>query len=85
LISQLVRSATSIGANYTEANGVNSKKDFLFKIYLCKKESQETIHWLRMISHVVPEKIDFLNALDKEARELTLIFGKIISTAKKNA
>ncbi|TSC74517.1 MAG: S23 ribosomal protein [Parcubacteria group bacterium Gr01-1014_44] len=42
LISQLIRSATSIGANYMEANGASSKKDFINKIFICKKEAQET-------------------------------------------
>ena len=44
IIKQLVRSATSIGANYSEANGASSKKDFRNKIAICKKESQETRH-----------------------------------------
>ncbi len=42
IINQLVRSATSIGANYMEANGASSKRDFVNKIFICKKESQET-------------------------------------------
>ena len=56
LIRQLVRSATSIGANYMEANQANSKRDFKNKIHLCKKESNETKHWLRMISRANPDK-----------------------------
>jgi four helix bundle protein len=44
LISQLVRSATSIGANYMEADCAESKKDFIHKIGICKKESKETTH-----------------------------------------
>ncbi|MDH4329998.1 MAG: four helix bundle protein [Candidatus Moranbacteria bacterium] len=39
LISQIIRSATSVGANYLEANGASSKKDFRNKIFICKKES----------------------------------------------
>ena len=50
LVSQIVRSGTSIGANYMEADGAESKKDFQHKIGLCKKESKETMHWLRMIA-----------------------------------
>src|SRR5438045_135396 len=50
LISQLVRSATSIGANYMEADAAESKKDFMHKIALCKKEAKETMHWLHMMS-----------------------------------
>ncbi|MDO8559465.1 MAG: four helix bundle protein [bacterium] len=55
IISQLVRSATSIGANYMEANGASSRKDFTNKIFTCKKEAQETKHWLRMIATAIPE------------------------------
>src|SRR3989344_7366438 len=54
ILIQLVRSATSIGANYMEANGASSPKDFSNKIYICKKESQETKHWLRMLSSYYP-------------------------------
>lgn len=49
LISQLVRSAASIGANYMEANSASSRKDFTNKIFICKKEAEETKHWLRML------------------------------------
>jgi four helix bundle protein len=82
LISQFVRSATSVGANYMEANGASSKKDFKNKIHICKKEIQESKHWLHMISIASPEKSAEARKLWKEAQELTLIFGKIISTLK---
>ena len=85
IISQLIRSATSIGANYMEANGASSKKDFRNKIYICKKETQESEHWLRMISVSVSEKTAEARKLWKEAQELTLIFGKIVSSLKINA
>ncbi len=48
LIGQLVRAASSIGANYVEADDSDSKKDFRFKIGLCRREAKETKHWLRM-------------------------------------
>jgi len=48
IIEQLIRSATSIGANYFEANGSSSKKDFINKIAISKKEAIETQYWLRM-------------------------------------
>jgi four helix bundle protein len=83
LIIQLMKSATSIGANYMEANGASSKKDFRNKISICKKESKETKHWLRMMLVVVPEEENDIKILWKEAQELTLIFGKILSTASK--
>jgi four helix bundle protein len=44
LVRQIVRSGTSVGANYLEANGASSKKDFRNKLFICKKESQETRH-----------------------------------------
>ena len=55
LISQLIRSATSVGANYMEANGASSKKDFRNKIYICKKEIKETKHWLIMLSVIMED------------------------------
>ena len=79
IISQIVRSATSIGANYCEANGASSKKDFRNKIHICKKEAQETKHWLRMIAQCEANKKEELAKLWKEGQELTLIFGKIVS------
>jgi len=84
LISQIVRSATSVGANYMEANGASSKKDFKNKIHICKKEIQETKHWLRMISVASPSSAVEARILWKEGQELTLIFGKIISTLGKS-
>lgn len=82
IINQLIRSGTSIGANYAEANGASSKKDFRNKIYICKKEAQETRHWLRMIVIAAPEKIEEVKVLQKECQEFTLIFGKITSSLK---
>lgn len=83
IISQIVRSATSIGANYMEANSAASKKDFKNKIFICKKESQETKHWLRMMAKCLPERKDEIRKLWKECQELTLIFGKILSSLRK--
>ena len=82
LISQLIRSGTSVGVNYMEANGASSKKDFRNKMYICKKEAQETKHWLRMLAKSIPEKRQAIQKLWKEAQELTLIFGKIVSKLK---
>ncbi len=78
LISQLIRSAISIGANYCEADGAESKKDFKHKIGICKKEAKETKHWLRMIATAIPELKDEIRDSWKEAQELTLIFSAIM-------
>src|SRR3954470_23845096 len=49
LIRQLVRSATSIGANYVEADEAGSKKEFSYRISVCRREARESQYWLRMI------------------------------------
>lgn len=86
LVQQVVRSATSIGANYMEANEASSKRDFRNKISICRKEANETKHWLRMIACIQNAEANACRTLWKEAHELTLIFGKIIRTCdeKKN-
>ncbi len=82
IIKQLIRSGTSVGANYFEANGASSRKDFINKVYISKKEVKETQHWLRMISRV--EEIIKAEAriLYKEAQELGMIFSTIITKTK---
>ncbi len=82
LISQLVRAGTSVGANYMEADGAESKKDFIHKIAICKKESKETKHWLRMIAKADTSKNSDCKKLWIEAKELTLIFSSIVLSKK---
>jgi four helix bundle protein len=84
ILSQLIRSTTSIGANYCEADGAESKKDFQHKIGICKKESKETKYWLRMLSVINPERVQKCREFWKEAHELTLIFSKIINNSRTN-
>ena len=85
LISQLVRSGTSIGANYSEADEAGSKKDFINKMSIAHKEIKETKYWLRMIAYTMPETKDLSQKLWKEAEELNLIFSTIIRKTKNNA
>ncbi|MCX6761406.1 MAG: four helix bundle protein [Candidatus Moranbacteria bacterium] len=80
IISQLIRSATSVGANYCEANGASSKKDFRNKIFICRKEIQETKYWIEMLAEASQEERESLKRLWMEAHELTLIFNKISVT-----
>jgi four helix bundle protein len=80
MISQLIRSGTSIGANYCEADDAESKKDFKHKIGICKKEARETKHWLRMMivygcGQVLENEA---KKLWQEAKELNLIFNAIV-------
>ncbi|MGB6044984.1 MAG: four helix bundle protein [Pirellulales bacterium] len=81
LIRQLVRSATSVGANYTEADEAGSKKEFRHRISICKRESKETRHWLRMLAAAVPETKADARPLWQEAME----FNKIFATIHRNS
>src|SRR5947209_9111194 len=77
LIGQLVGAATSVGANYVEADDAVSKKEFLKNIGTCRKEARETKHFLRMIVRAIPDLKPQARLLWSEARELHLIFSKI--------
>ena len=82
LISQIVRSGTSIGANYMEADGASSKKDFQHKIGICRKESKETMHWLRMIAKANAAQNSECRKHWKEAHEFVLIFSSILKVKR---
>lgn len=82
LINQLVKSATSVGANYSEADDAESKLDFKHKIGICKKESRESKHFLRMVKVALSEYEEQLNTLWQEAKELNLIFNAIYRKLK---
>ena len=79
LISQVVRSSTSVGANYCEADDAVSKKEFFQKIGTCKKEARETKHRLRIIAAAEPAKKIAARKLWQEAKELHLIFTAILN------
>lgn len=78
ICSQLVRSSTSVGANYCEADCAESRKDFRHKISLCKKEAKESKHWLRMLAKACPQSKIHAQKLWREANELQLIFITIV-------
>lgn len=82
IISQLVGAATSVGANYVEADDAVSKKEFLKSIGTCRKEARETKYFLRMIVRAVPQLKPQARTLWTEAKELHLIFSKIWRTGK---
>jgi len=83
LITQIVKAGRSVGANYSEADCAESKKDFIHKIGISKKESKETKHWLRMIAKAVPELKNDAKILWQEALELNLIFSTIIIKSRQ--
>jgi len=74
---QLIRSSASVGSNYIEANEALSKKDFLMRIKICRKEAKETAYWLRLINNT-NEKIDKTKILFGESIELKKIFSSMI-------
>ena len=83
IINQLVGSAGSFGANYCEATEAESKKDFIHKIGICRKEIKETMHWLRLLARSNLERKEEIRKLWKEAREMLLIFSKINRSSRK--
>ena len=83
LVSQLVRSATSVGANYCEASEAGSNKEFWYRISVCSREARETKHWLRMLARALPGRKEEIRKLWKEMHELNLIFASIFRKGKK--
>lgn len=79
LLDQLVRSATSIGANYVEANNAASKADFKNKIFIAKKEAAESKYWLQLLEGEVANLRE-CQRLFQECHYLLMILQKIIST-----
>jgi four helix bundle protein len=77
LLNQLIRSSTSIGANYREANEASTKKDFKHKIQLAKKESRETIYWLKLLVEFNSAYINELDNLINESTQIMKILAAI--------
>jgi len=82
MIEQEVGAAGSIGANYCEATEAESKKDFIHKVGIAKKEIKESRHWLRLLKYANPEFKEEFEDLLKEGLELLLIFSAIIRTSR---
>jgi four helix bundle protein len=81
-IKQLVRASGSVGANYVEANESLSKKDFLMRVKISRKEAKESGYWLKLIDVKYNYSEEIRSKLIKEAAELTKIFGSIIEKSK---
>ena len=77
LVDQLSGAATSVGANYCEADEAVSRKDFRHRISICKKEARESKFYIRMLVRAVPALREQAKPLWQEARELHLIFASI--------
>lgn len=81
---QLLRSGTSVGANYEEAQAAESKNDFIHKLQLALKELRETHYWLRLLGKAGIVKSERLTGIQDEAEQLKAILSKAVITAKKN-
>lgn len=78
-IKQLIRSSGSIGANYIEANESLSKKDFVHRVKISRKEAKESVYWIRLLlAFSADDKKKSLEILNQEATELKKILSSII-------
>jgi four helix bundle protein len=84
LSNQLIRSGTSIGANIEEAQGGQSRADFLAKMSIALKEARETHYWLKLLSAADVVKLELIAELQSEANEITAILTSIVRSTKEN-
>lgn len=82
LVDQIIRSGTSVGANYREANETETKKDFLNRIRICRKEAKETNYWLKLIIETNSEWEGRIQPLLAESLSLVKIFAAIAAKSK---
>jgi four helix bundle protein len=80
---QLVKSATSVGANVEEADGAESPRDFIHKTSISRKEARESRYWLRVVRAAILDVGEFAD-LERESDELVRIFSAMITNAKKS-
>ncbi len=80
---QLIKAATSIGANYEEAQAGSSKADFINKVNIALKEARETNYWLRMLAELDGESVTLLPMI-KESNEIKNILGAIVKNARNS-
>ena len=82
LSKQLIRSGTSVGANYREATEALGKKDFVHRMRIARKEAKETNYWLALIQESNNSLSNDIELLSQESKELRNIFSSIINKAK---
>ncbi len=75
---QFIRSSGSVGANYREANEAISKKDFLYRLRICRKEAKETNYWLKLLLHGNQNLVNIITPKIQESMELVKIFSAIL-------
>ena len=82
LIAQLINASGSVGANYREANEALSRKDFVHRMKITRKECKETSFWLELVYEANQKFIDEIDTFIKESQELRSIFTSIIDKSK---
>ena len=82
IAKQVIRSSGSTGANYIEANESLSKKDFVMRIKICRKESKESSYWLKLCEVKNSGGENQRGALIEEATQLTKIFSSIVEKSR---
>ena len=84
ITDQLIRSSTSVGANYTEANNASSKADFRNKVFIAKKEASESRYWLQLLAEL-GDITEERQKIEQECQELVMILQKIVNTLAKKS
>jgi four helix bundle protein len=82
LAYQLVKAATSVGANVEEADGAESPRDFVHKMSIARKEARESRYWIRIVRASIVDNENW-NSLQQESEELARILSAIINSARK--
>jgi four helix bundle protein len=83
LISQIIRSSGSVGANYREANEAVGRKDFIYRLRISRKEAKETQHWLELVEEANSDFSEKMQDLFQEVKEIRNILSSMISKSEK--
>lgn len=83
-VRQLIRSSSSVGANYRASQRAKSTKDFINKLKIVEEEVDESVYWLELFMEVHNENIEMMKRLHKESKELLAITVASINTTRKN-
>jgi four helix bundle protein len=83
-VNQLIRSSSSVGANYRASQRAKSTLDFINKLKIVEEEVDESVYWLEIFEDVIPDSFDEIQILKNEGKELLAIIVASINTAKRN-
>lgn len=83
-VNQLIRSSSSVGANYRASQRAKSTADFINKLKIVEEEADESVYWLEIFEEILPKHSEEILTLKKEGKELLAITVASINTAKKN-